>query len=62
MFCDREKDRQDSEAHREKGGRQVLQLKSSGRRLVARGQEELQDAGDKRRLEVFTSAASRRRG
>ena len=59
MFREWKKDRQDSGAKKTAGERQVLQLKSSCRRMVARGRQQIQDVSDSCTFDMVTEARSR---
>lgn len=60
MFGEWEKkDRQDVKAKKAKGERQVLQLKSSCRRLVARGRQQIQEVSESCTFDLATEAGSR---
>jgi len=58
MFREWKKDRQEAEAQKTTGERQVLQLKSSCRRLVARGRQQIQDVSDTCAFDMATAAGS----
>ena len=60
MFGEWEKkDRQEAKADKAKGERQALQLKSSCRRLVARGRQQIQDVSESCAFDLAAEASSR---
>lgn len=58
MFGEWKKDRQESDARKTSGERQVLQLKSNCRRLVARGRQEIQDVSESCAFDLATESGS----